>query len=412
MSATGLSAEQIKVLELLNKRDYPTSIEEANEHNYQFWSTQPVPSLVTPITRDIKMQNLEEPLEEPLGLLEGYEWATLDISNNDECDKVTNFLNKQYDSKKNKKFRPFFSKNFIRWQLGSNGICLVVRVVTSGTIVGAILSTVNTLQLNKYQHNCPEVKHVCVHRKLRGKKLVTRLFRELTRRYRLQGFDKGFYGSNRYLPKPFFQSKQFSRAINPKILMNTGYLRPEKVTLEDLERVYYLPKKFILNKKAKEKFVRMEEEHCPQAYEKLCAYFKKFNVHPVWTYEEFKEHFMGHSHVYAYVMIWEEEVIDFVSFYVQPIQNFADESEKYPQIRVGHLYHYSATDETAYRMVSNALIAAKNHGIDVMKGLEVMEHGLNMQDHAFIEDNDLSFYYMWNWATPERNIIQMAKLCY
>ena len=112
--------EQLKKLQLSQKYG-----KEEIKDEYKFWSTQPVPQFnkecevkFGEIWKDHKVEDLPK---EPFALPEGYEWKDVDLSKQNELDKLYEFLKSNYVEDDDHMFRFDYSKDFLKWHLNPPG---------------------------------------------------------------------------------------------------------------------------------------------------------------------------------------------------------------------------------------------------------------------------------------------------
>ena len=99
-----------------------------------------------------------------------------------------------------------FSPEFIGWALQPPGWIKEwhtgVRVAKSNKLVGFISAVPAHIRMyEKYKHMV-EINFLCVHKKLRSKRLAPVLIREITRRVNIQGIFQAVYTAGVVLPKP------------------------------------------------------------------------------------------------------------------------------------------------------------------------------------------------------------------
>ena len=63
-----------------------------------------------------------------------------------------------------------------------------------------------------------EINFLCVHKKLRSKRLAPVLIKEITRRTNVQGVFQAVYTAGVVLPKPVAECRYWHRSLNPKKL--------------------------------------------------------------------------------------------------------------------------------------------------------------------------------------------------
>lgn len=68
-----------------------------------------------------------------------------------------------------------------------------------------------------------EVNFLCVHKKLRAKRLAPVLIKEITRRVHVTGNFQAVYTAGLKLPGQIASCRYFHRSLNPKKLVETGF---------------------------------------------------------------------------------------------------------------------------------------------------------------------------------------------
>ena len=86
---------------------------------YKFWQTQPVPKFGESREQieegPFKIIALENVPKEPGPLVEGFEWVTMDLTNDDELKEVFDLLYGHYVEDNESMFRFKYSTSFLRW---------------------------------------------------------------------------------------------------------------------------------------------------------------------------------------------------------------------------------------------------------------------------------------------------------
>lgn len=88
--------------------------------SYKFWQTQPVPAFEEAGKKEItqgpiKVIDPEKVSKTPDALIEGFEWCTLDLTNEEELKELYELLNKHYVEDDNAMFRFNYSESFLHW---------------------------------------------------------------------------------------------------------------------------------------------------------------------------------------------------------------------------------------------------------------------------------------------------------
>lgn len=99
--------------------------------SYKFWQTQPVPRFddqqgKKPISQGpIKIINPDEVPKNPDPLVEGFEWCTLDLTDENELKELYELLNNHYVEDDNAMFRFRYSQSFLHWYVAHHQLHVV-----------------------------------------------------------------------------------------------------------------------------------------------------------------------------------------------------------------------------------------------------------------------------------------------
>lgn len=203
--------------------------EEAMNKSYKFWSTQPVPKL------DEKVQDNEaiepnKPISEiradPYALPDGFKWETLNLDEPLILTELYTLLNENYVEDDDAMFRFDYQPEFLKWALQPPGWRKEwhagVRVIKSGLLVGFISAIPGHVNIYDKVEAIVEINFLCVHKKLRSKRVAPVLIREITRRVNLTGIFQAVYTAGVVLPKPVATCRYWHRSLNPKKLIEVG----------------------------------------------------------------------------------------------------------------------------------------------------------------------------------------------
>lgn len=94
-----------------------------------------------------------------------------------------------------------------------------VRVAKSGRLIAFISAIPAHIKVFKKSVKVVEINFLCVHKKLRSKRLAPVLIREITRRVNLTGIFQACYTAGVVLPKPVTTCRYWHRSLNPKKLI-------------------------------------------------------------------------------------------------------------------------------------------------------------------------------------------------
>jgi len=87
-----------------------------------------------------------------------------------------------------------------------------------------------------------EINFLCVHKKLRTKKLAPVLIQEVTRRVNRMDMWQAIYTAGIVIPKPFSRTTYWHRNLNPKKLIDVGFSSlPQNQTMARYQKLLKLP---------------------------------------------------------------------------------------------------------------------------------------------------------------------------
>ncbi|KAJ8982038.1 hypothetical protein NQ317_001732, partial [Molorchus minor] len=148
--------------------------EEALKKSYQFWNTQPVPRMDEKITVNEAIEpdkDLSEIRAEPYSLPDGFMWDTLNLEEPLVLKELYTLLNENYVEDDDSMFGLIINRRLYNPQDGKE----------TGTVGSE--STQRMVEIN----------FLCVHKKLRSKRVAPVLIREITRRVHLNGLFQAVY---------------------------------------------------------------------------------------------------------------------------------------------------------------------------------------------------------------------------
>lgn len=205
---------------------------------YKFWNTQPVPK-IDEGSGDATASGLDGPIDpvktiaeikqDPYPLPEGFVWDTLELENADILKELYTLLNENYVEDDDAMFRFDYQPEFLRWALQPprwrKEWHVGVRVAKSGRMIAFISAIPAEIKVYDKQLKVVEINFLCVHKKLRSKRLAPVLIREITRRVNLTGIFQAVYTAGVVLPKPITTCRYWHRSLNPKKLIDVSSLK-------------------------------------------------------------------------------------------------------------------------------------------------------------------------------------------
>ncbi|KAJ3094482.1 hypothetical protein HDU96_001659 [Phlyctochytrium bullatum] len=417
----------------------PASSKEAKGWNmYKFWSTQPVPKTDEQVTEDGVIEEdktVDEIQKEPYALKDGFEWCTLDINDPVQIKEVYELLTLNYVEDDDAMFRFDYSAEFLKWWVlfslfewdcrfsfkltyddsralqppGWKKIWhLGVRVSSNKKLVAFISGIPADVNVHSRKIHLVEINFLCVHKKLRSKRLAPLLIKEITRLVNLEGIFQAVYTAGAFLPKPFSTCRYYHRSLNPKKLVETGFSQlPSRVTMAAQIKLYKLPEAPLVPGTR-----QMEAKDVPAVTKLLEKFLARSEVGIHFSEDEVR-HWMLPLETVVYSYVVEDpathEITDFYSFYSLPSSVIGN--PKHSHINAAYLFYYApkGLGEDTKRLqdiIKDALIMARSKNFDVFNCLDLMDNKAFLTELKFGRGDGNLHYYFYNYrcrdVAPEK----------
>jgi len=175
-----------------------------------------------------------------------------------------------------------------------------VRATQSRKLVAFISAIPVDLRVRQKTFKASEVNFLCIHKKLRSKRLAPVLIKEITRRSHLQGIWQGLYTAGIVLPKPISTCRYYHRSINWQKLFEVGFS-----PLPKNSKPQYQVRKYALPDNTTTKGLRpMEAKDVDAVLELLNKFLAKFDIAPNFTRAEVDHWLLHKPEVYKQQVIW------------------------------------------------------------------------------------------------------------
>ncbi|XP_055376250.1 glycylpeptide N-tetradecanoyltransferase [Condylostylus longicornis] len=370
---------------------------------FAFWSTQPVPKLNEEVSTNESIEPDKEVSEirsTPYTLPSGFTWDTLDLNDSTILTELYTLLNENYVEDDDSMFRFDYQPEFLKWCLQPPGWKqdwhVGVRVVKSGRLVGFISAIPSRLRCYEKVLKIVEINFLCVHKKLRSKRVAPVLIREITRRVNLTGIFQAAYTAGVVLPKPISTCRYWHRSLNPKKLIDVKFSHLSRnMTMQRTIKLYKLPEQ-----PKTRGFRKIEQKDMKKAQKLLEDYLKKFKLTPVFSPEEFKHWFTPQEGIIDCFVVENEkgEITDMVSYYSLPSTVMHHPVHK--QVKAAYSFYNVSSGTPWLELMNDALISAKNIQMDVFNALDLMENKEYLMQLKFGTGDGNLQYYLYNWKCP------------
>lgn len=340
-----------------------------------------------------------------LVLLPQFEWSDIDVEDPNQLEELYIHLRDNFGEDNDSLFRFHYSKEFLYWSLNVSKkrkeLYIGVRVSSNKKLV-AFIAGIPTI-LTIYNKNIPlvEIDYLCIHKKLRGKRLAPILIQEVTRRVFIIGMFSAIYTFKEDRMKPICKATYWHRFLNIEKCMDTKFFIPrENISREQYIRLYRLDSYSSQIKSQKDslplsspKLVEINKNNINIAYNLYLKYISNLDLSVCFTLEEFSARILPKKNV-IYSYITEDNSI-FVSFFC--ISSTVLSKCGHTEIRSAHLYYHSNITP----IINDVLLIAKQQGFDVFTTLDIMDNIKILKDNKFESSNLDIRYYLYNWRCRE-----------
>ncbi|KAG2201399.1 hypothetical protein INT46_010393 [Mucor plumbeus] len=387
--------------------------------DHQFWKTQPVPRYDENINESGPVEPdtpYDEIRKEPIPLPKEFEFCEIDMEDEEQVKELYELLTMNYVEDDDAQFRFDYSAEFLKWALlppnQKKSWLVGVRVAANKKLVAFISGVPVAMRTYDVVHKLTEINFLCVHKKLRSKRLAPVLIKEITRRSHLEGVFQATYTAGAVLPKPVSTCRYYHRSLNPKKLVECNFSRiPPKSTLSRMVKSYKVPEKT-----STAGLREMRPEDASQVRILLNKYLQRFDFAPVFeTDEDVKHWILPHDKVvWSYVVEnSEKKITDFFSFYSLPSSVIGN--PKHSTLNAAYMFYYALeVDEELSDvqkdkfitkrlndLVNDALVLAKKADFDVVNTLDLMDNAKFVQEQKFGNGDGYLNYYLYNWKCPD-----------
>ncbi|KAH0827058.1 N-myristoyl transferase [Lanmaoa asiatica] len=477
--ATGVASSDVEAvrqalnhLRLMDALKGKTSITGRGKNilgEHKFWATQPVPQLGEPNRLDPRAyidgyyhsgdqpptedgyieptKAIEEVRQESYPLPKDFEWSTLDLNDPKQIKEVYDLLSLNYVEDDEAAFRFKYSAEFLEWALKPPGYYkewhIGVRVSSNKKLVAFISGVPMTLRVRQNVFRASEINYLCVHKKLRSKRLTPVLIKEVTRQVNLCGIAQAIYTVGLLLPTPVAtcrcvpfilapaitisrRCRYYHRLINVQKLIDVKFAYvPRSMTLARMIRIYKVDPKTTLPG-----LREIEERDVPEVADLFARYMQRFDMVPLMTVDEVRHQFLSgrgeldhpsennrrpKQVVWTYVVEDPEthRVTDFFSFYSLP--STVINSPKHDAVEACYLFYYASDVAFAHRedtevklkkrlgqLIGDALVIASQAKFDVFNAVSLMDNMNFLEDlkrFEFGAGDGLLNFYLYNWRT-------------
>ncbi|KAK6470336.1 glycylpeptide N-tetradecanoyltransferase 1-like [Huso huso] len=271
-----------------------------------------------------------------------------------------------------------------------------VRVLSNSKLVGFISAIPADIRIYDTEKRMVEINFLCVHKKLRSKRVAPVLIREITRRVNLQGIFQAVYTAGVVLPKPVSTCRYWHRSLNPRKLIEVKFSHLSRnMTMQRTMKLYRLPEA------PKNSGLRpMQRKDVPAVHRLLQGSLQQFHLTPAMSPDEVEHWLLPRENIIDTYVVENPEgsITDFLSFYTLPSSIMNHPVHK--SLKAAYSFYNVHTTTSLLELMSDALPWPVLKGFDVFNALDLMENKTFLEKLKFgIGDGNLQ-YYLYNWKCP------------
>lgn len=255
--------------------------------DYKFWKTQPVMQLgeQTPSEASVIHENMppERVRQDAYPLPADFQWVQVDIEDAAQLKDVYDLLTANYVEDDDESLRFNYSPEFLKWVLRHPGYRptwhVGVRVKSTGKLVAFIAGIPQELRVREQTFQTTEINFLCVHKRLRSKRLAPVMIKEVTRQCHLTGIFQAIYTVGSVLPTPVSCARYYHRTLNAEKLLDIGF----SAVPHGMSRAEHI-RRFVLPDATSVPGLReMRVEDVPAVGRLMRRYMRRFDMAPRFT---------------------------------------------------------------------------------------------------------------------------------
>ena len=238
---------------------------------------------------------------------------------------------------------------------------------------------------------------MCVHKKLRMKRLATILIREITRRCNLRDFWQAIFGNGGQVMKtPMSSAAYWHRNLNPQKLVDIGFaFVPPEMNKGKFYKMLKVPDETVTPD-----LKPMTPEDVPKVTIALNQHLiTSYKVHQVFTEDDVLHLLCPRDGLfYAWYVEDDSGVTDFISFYALNNEIIGD--ERYDKIYTANGFYNFVKDNDPIRLkqlMSDLLILCRSNNFDMFNMTEVLQNSKLRGDLHMRSGSTMLAHYLFNW---------------
>ncbi|MEW5306326.1 MAG: hypothetical protein WDW36_008796 [Sanguina aurantia] len=397
-SPASLSAAIATVSQALQRTNIECTFKHQAKDKYTFWETQPVTQFRedgTPIPDgpiDVP-KSISDVRQDPYNLPDSFVWSICDLADAAQVHEVYELLSNNYVEDDDNMFRVATCVGGVLC-----GHLQGCAPSSNHKLVGFISAVPAHIRPTREVIRMVEINFLCVHKKLRAKRLAPVLIKEITRRVNLHGIWQAAYTAGVLIPKPIATCRYWHRSLNPKKLIDIGFSRlAPRMTMVRTLKLYKVPEAPLTPG-----LRAMTAKDVAAVVPLLNTYLAGFKLAQVFDEEEAAHWFTPQENVVdAYVV--EDPVTgaitDMLSFYTLPSTILGH--PEHTELKAAYMYYTVPGATPLKQLMGDAMILARGKGYDVFNALDLLQNMDFIKELKFGMGDGLLHYYLFNYRVAE-----------
>jgi glycylpeptide N-tetradecanoyltransferase len=367
-------------------------MDKKSEH--KFWDTQPM-----------MKENIELTINEPINtnqdcslirqtcynLPEEFEWQNINIHDEQQLQELYLFLSKNYFQNKEVGLSSFYQPEFLKWALDvprqKEEYIISIRLKKTNKIMACITGVPINISINNEIKPIIMINFLCVHKKLRSKRLAVILIKEIIRRFNLNNIWQAIYTESESGCKTIGTANFYYCILSQKMI-DLGLTKKKNISSLQIES----------NNSSKHNLVPMTLEDVPQVTLLINNYLKKHTkLYQVLSEEDISYLLLPRENiVLSYVLKNKDhQITDFVSCYIG-YSKVANHSV-YKDLKNANLYYLVTHTLSQKEMINELFKILQIYDVDVFHSLDIMNFNFMKDNSNFDVGNSKTKYYLYNW---------------
>lgn len=308
----------------------------------------------------------------------GFEWVTL--SPNDVAD-ICDFLKKHYV--RDEAVALVYNVALLRWYFSSPGgaVLLGVRNARNHKLLAFVSSIMYPMRFREASLSPVAVNFLCLHSKLRSRRLVPLLIQELVKRSKakFRRADQAIYTSGAVLPGLICSPQYYHRYLTPARLVETGFATERKGESE-------LPRHASTNT-----WSRVCQ---PDVLERIRVALSASSVGPDFDASRFRHWHLSRKGVIDTFLHTNGAVVSgyWLDLYMH---------QKEQSLKAYYVFFMTPTcSQVAKPEVEELMVRLRNAGGNLVQCLNIRGHPAVLTQWGFSALSSRLHYYMYNWKCP------------